>query len=281
VVVERSISHILSPYEEGYWGFPRMMLNTLHQFRTLMKFHVDRYFIYITAHTDEHKEEIKSYYKLTEEDLEEITKDWSAELLIPADPAEMFDPELIGSSEATHEEHNTPGTNRRKKTEKVQNLSSASEETTSESLGRGGDDEVDKEEINGKEDQQKPSKVTPPRDPVDEADFSKKIKVSPTKPTSRKKSIASKTKFHIMLMLDDFEFIITTISDASQDIMQNTEAKQVAIYEKIETELRGVQQALHSIHAVSTAPSPSEEPKLWDEPSQLCRIVYATEARLR
>jgi hypothetical protein len=40
-----------------------------------MKFHVDRHFIYITVFLDEHKEEIQSYYKLTEEDLEEITKD--------------------------------------------------------------------------------------------------------------------------------------------------------------------------------------------------------------
>jgi hypothetical protein len=48
----------------------------------------------------------------------EITKDWSADLLIPADPIEMSDPELIGSSEATHKEHDTPGTSRRKKTKK-------------------------------------------------------------------------------------------------------------------------------------------------------------------
>jgi hypothetical protein len=65
----------------------------------------------------------------------------------------MSDPKLIGSLEATHEEHDTPGPSRQKKTEEVQNLSSASEETTSETPGRGGDDEVDKEETNGREDQ--------------------------------------------------------------------------------------------------------------------------------
>jgi hypothetical protein len=107
------------------------------------------------VHADEHKEDLHSYYKLTEEDLEEITKDWSTELLIPTDPTEISDPELIGSSEATHEEHDTPGTSRRKKIEEVQNLSSASEETTSESLGRGGNDEVDREETNGKDDKHK------------------------------------------------------------------------------------------------------------------------------
>jgi hypothetical protein len=61
-------------------------------------------------------------------------------------------------------------------------------------LVRGGDDEVDKEETNGKEDQQKQGEVTHPRDPIDEADPSKQRKVSPKKPTSRKKSKATKTK---------------------------------------------------------------------------------------
>jgi hypothetical protein len=51
---------------------PCMMSNTLHQFIPLMKFRKDRHFIRITAHADEHNEEIQSYYKVTEEDLEEI-----------------------------------------------------------------------------------------------------------------------------------------------------------------------------------------------------------------
>jgi hypothetical protein len=82
-------------------------------------------------------------------------------------------------------------------------------------------------------------------------------------------------------MLDDFDFIIAVVFDASQDLLQNTEAKQAAMYDRIETELRGVQQALHSSRAVSTAPLPSEEPELGDEPTQLCRIVDVTEAHLR
>jgi hypothetical protein len=193
----------------------------------------------------------------------------------------MSDPELIGSSEATHEEHDTPGTNRRKNIEEVQNLSSASDETASESPGRGDNDEVDKEETNGKEDQQKQGEVTPPRDPVDEVDPSKKRKVSPMKPTSRKKSRASKTKLQTVLMLDDFDFIIAVVSDASQDIMQNTEAKQATMYEKIETELRGVQHRPFTPAAQYPLPPPSEEPELGDEPAQLHRIVDATEAHLR
>jgi hypothetical protein len=66
-------------------SFPCMTLNTLHRFRLLVKFCVDQHFIYITACIDEHKEEIHSYYKLTEEDMEEITKEWPAEFVIPVD----------------------------------------------------------------------------------------------------------------------------------------------------------------------------------------------------
>jgi hypothetical protein len=53
-----------------------MMWNIVDRFRPLMKFRADRNFIYITAHADESKEELQSYYKLTEEDLEEITKEF-------------------------------------------------------------------------------------------------------------------------------------------------------------------------------------------------------------
>jgi hypothetical protein len=82
-------------------------------------------------------------------------------------------------------------------------------------------------------------------------------------------------------MVDDFNFIIAVVSDASEDILQRNEAKQETMYERIEAELRGVQQALHSSHAVSTAPPPSEETELGDEPAQLHRIADATEAHLR
>jgi hypothetical protein len=100
----------------------------------------------------------------------------------------MSDPET-DSSKVAHKEHDTPRPNRRKKTEEVQDLRSASENIASVSPNRGGDVEV--EEINGKEDEQKQGKVTPPRD---EADPLKKRKVSPKKPSSQKKSRATLTK---------------------------------------------------------------------------------------
>jgi hypothetical protein len=60
-----------------------MTSNTLHRFRPLVKFCADIHFIYITARRDEQKEDLQSYYKLTEEDTEEITKEWSAKFLVP------------------------------------------------------------------------------------------------------------------------------------------------------------------------------------------------------
>jgi hypothetical protein len=96
-----------------------------------MKFHANRHFIYIIVHVDDHKEELQSYYKLTKEDLKEITKDWSVELLIPTDPTEISGSELIDSPETTHEAKDTPRPSRRKKTKEVQNLSSTLEEIVS------------------------------------------------------------------------------------------------------------------------------------------------------
>jgi hypothetical protein len=63
----------------------------------------------------------------------------------------MSDPEIMGNPEITDEANNHPGPSRRKNIKEVQNLSSASEGTSSLSPRRGGDDKV--KETNGKEDQ--------------------------------------------------------------------------------------------------------------------------------
>jgi hypothetical protein len=57
-------------------SFLCMTPHTLHQYRSIAKFHADPHFIYITARRDERKEELQSYYKLTDEDMEQITKEW-------------------------------------------------------------------------------------------------------------------------------------------------------------------------------------------------------------
>jgi hypothetical protein len=63
--------------------------------------------------------------------------------------------------------------------------------------------------------------------------------------------------------------------------VEKQEAKKEEMYDRIEVELRGVQQALQSSRAVSTVPLPLGEQELGDEPTQLHRLADATEARLR
>jgi hypothetical protein len=82
-----------------------MTPSTLYPYRPLAKFHVDRHFMYITARRDESKEELQSYYKMNNEDMEEITKEWPAEFLVPVDVVELFDPDIIGSPLVTRVEH--------------------------------------------------------------------------------------------------------------------------------------------------------------------------------
>jgi hypothetical protein len=247
---------------------PCITPNTLYRFRPLMKFSADRHFIYITACADEHKKQLQSYYKLTEEDLEEITKEWSADLLISADPVEISDidsPELV---------HDTPGPSKTKEDEEVQDVNSTSTKTTSISPAQGGDGG----EPGNTEVEKNKGEVTPPRE---EEDPSKKRKVTPPKPSSRKKAKATRTKFETVLTPDDFDFIIAALNDTSLEIAEKKEAKQEEVFSRIRDELQGVQQAIQSSRAVSTAPLPSGTPELGDEPAQLHRIVDTVEARLR
>jgi hypothetical protein len=78
-------------------AFPHMTPRTLHQYRPISKFHIDLHFIYITARRDESKEELQSYYKLTDEDMEQITKEWPEEFLVPIFDVELSDIDTIGT----------------------------------------------------------------------------------------------------------------------------------------------------------------------------------------
>ena len=60
------------------------------------------------------------------------------------------------------------------------------------------------------------------------------------KPSSQKKSRATLAKMQTMLIVNDFDFIIAVVIDASQDILQKHEAKHEEMYDRIEVELRGV-----------------------------------------
>jgi RNase H-fold protein (predicted Holliday junction resolvase) len=100
-----------------------------------MKFSVDRHFTYITAHTYEHKQQLQSYYKLTKDDLEEITKEWSVDLFVVADPVEMSD---VDSPEAMLD---TLGPRKPKKDVEVQDIHITSINIASLSPAKGGDEE--------------------------------------------------------------------------------------------------------------------------------------------
>jgi hypothetical protein len=67
--------------------------------------------------------------------------------------------------------------------------------------------------------------------------------------------------------MDDIDFNIVAISDTLEDILQCNEAKPNTMYERIEEELKGVQQALYSYRAVSTTPPSSKRTNLGDEPT--------------
>jgi hypothetical protein len=71
------------------------------------------------------------------------------------------------------------------------------------------------------------------------------------------------------LTSDDFDFIVASLNNTSLEIAKKQEAQQEEIYNRIKVELQGVQQALQSICAVSTAPLPLETPELGYESSQL------------
>jgi hypothetical protein len=82
-----------------------MTPNTLHQYRPLAKFHADQHFIYITMHRDESKEELQLYYKMNDEDMEEISKEWPTKLLVPVEDEKLFDPNIIRIPLVTWVEH--------------------------------------------------------------------------------------------------------------------------------------------------------------------------------
>jgi hypothetical protein len=155
---------------------------------------------------------LHSYYKLTEEYLEDITKEWSMDLLIPADPVELSN---VDSLEAMHD---TPGQCKTKKNEEAQDVHNTSAYTPSISLDKGGDGG----EIDGTEVEHKKDEATPPRD---KDDPSNKRKVSPSKPSSRMKMKATRTKFETTLTSDNFDFIVTALNDALLEIEEKKEAK--------------------------------------------------------
>jgi hypothetical protein len=154
---------------------------------------------------------------LTEDDLDEITKEWSVDLLVLADPTEMFDVDSLETMS------NTLGPSKTKKYDKVHDVHSTLAKTTSISHEK----QDDGGELGGTEVKKNKGEVTPPRE---EEDPSKKMKVTPPKPSSWKKSKATKTTFKTTLTPEDFEFLVTMLNDSSLEIAEKKEEKQEEVF---------------------------------------------------
>jgi NTP pyrophosphatase (non-canonical NTP hydrolase) len=121
-------------------------------------------------------------------------------------------------------------------------------------------------------------KVTLPRD---EENPTKKRKVTPPKPSFRKKARATRATFKTTLTSNDFDLLVIALNDASLEIAEKKEAKQEEVFSRIKGELQEVQRALQSNHVVSLAPSTSGTEELGDEPAQLHQIANKFEDHLR
>jgi gas vesicle protein len=80
--------------------------------------------------------------------------------------------------------------------------------------------------------------------------------------------------------VDDVDLIIAAMEDASDDILQGHEENQETLYERIEKDLKDIQQAIYLSRTVPIVPLSSKTVELGDEPTQLQRIEDAIEARI-
>jgi hypothetical protein len=81
-------------------------------------------------------------------------------------------------------------------------------------------------------------------------------------------------------MVDDIDLIIVVVLDTSEDILQGSEAKEETMFDRIEVELKGVQQALYLSHIMSTTTLLACDTEVGDDLAHLCRLEDSTEARL-
>jgi cell division protein ZapA (FtsZ GTPase activity inhibitor) len=108
-----------------------------------------------------------------------------------------------------------------------------------------------------------------------------KRKITPPKPSFRKKAKATQTMLKTTLTPDDFDFLIAALNDVSLELAKKQEAKKEDIFNQIKGELQEVQQALQSSRAVSTVPLISRTSRTGDEPTHLHQIANQVEARLQ
>jgi hypothetical protein len=91
---------------------------------------------------------------------------------------------------------------------------------------------------------------------------------------------ANTPQLEAMLTEDDISLVCEAIENAFEEILQRYEYKQEELYERIEKELKELQQAVRLARAVPTVPSSSQTIELGDESTQLRRLADAIEAQL-
>jgi hypothetical protein len=113
---------------------------------------------------------------------------------------------------------------KKKKKEEYQDIETDEEDNASEENGSGspvagGGDEVN-QEVGGEEgEKQGEGEATLPKDPPTRIETIKKRKVSPHKPSARKKTYVSKPQLEAMLTEDDISLVRRVMEDASEDIL--------------------------------------------------------------
>jgi hypothetical protein len=115
-------------------SFPCMIPHTLDKYRQVAKFQADPHFLYIIVCRDENQEDLHSYYKLTNEYMDQITKEWPEEFLVPIADAELFDTDTIGSPIVNRVEHvrQSSGMKKKKKQEEFQDIETDEGDISSE-----------------------------------------------------------------------------------------------------------------------------------------------------
>jgi hypothetical protein len=163
---------------------------------------------------------------------------------------------------------------KKKKKEEFQDMESDEKDNTSKEIAfdspaGGGGDEVNQEEGGEEGEKKYKGEVTPPKDPLTTSEASQKRKVSLEKPSARKKARTNKPHSKNFLTLDDIDLIIIVVDDALEDILQIQGEKKEFMYDRIEKELKDIQQAIHLSRVMPTMPSSVKSVELGDELTQL------------
>jgi hypothetical protein len=169
---------------------------------------------------------------------------------------------MVMRAEHVEQSSGTKKQRKHKKQVEVQDIESDEEETYGDRgsrFPRGGEDEVEghgggdegEEEKGGGE---ATTSTPPPEDTPVVIVTPQNRKVTPKKPLARKKMRTNKPQLEATLTENDISLVCRAMEDAFEDMLQRYEEKHVELYERIERELKEVQQAVRLVRAVPTAP---------------------------